>query len=924
VWKARSYRCILPREPRRQTIGKRERGECEARVNPNKHSSSSLNARKNQTPNTSNYISEAQMFYYLRKATNRLRQKDIRASPQQQQSSDTKAHTYRHNPYATSTSPGPHVKSFVASDMENQELLVGEVSRLPPDSQLTAHRRDSSHVRTGHDDIIAESISANSPNAGTADTIRAPDLGATDSSKRAKSPGSRSPSSAGEADGPCTDEGDHTKISVRVPRSIDAGVEDGISLVRNLEVNEGTLHQVHRAPADNRLVTRHKGLEVRPLPPEPICCDTGPLHKGTLPDVEKHAQNNSDHHMEHNENPQLPSRRVHCTLNQAGGSQQSGGNSLRTQLGPTSHRYPRETSKQSGLGITNDTTVLRTNYNGSTSWHPEDHHSSVKTDLWPWKRPTQHTQNTLRLPLNVPDLPQTIDLEKVDAFAQRLRRPDLMISSEWLRNPEYFTKRVPQNTPLTPTQSQIAHKDWKKMLTVCTRISRTEARAWCKWFTVPELHKQRRRPICWPQYLNKLCPIRELLVTNHIEDTVRQVRDAFTGDWATAADFKSSFQQLQLHPKVRLYFAIHCKHGTIAYNTAPMGFTLSPQSMHDIATCIALEALNRITTTATVSTRVYIDNVRFIGTQTDVQKCMKSFLDVCNEVGATINDDDTLTPHQTSKFLGQVTDLKDKTVRLADKVCANLRRWQTRTLDRLSFNELRELVSLLLWCGRVRRHNLAIYYPTMKFYRRRAAEMAKAADPEQPNDIWPSVVSQLQQWLRECLDNRPIPVQAVPDATTSTYYLFTDASTKGWGAVLFTPDNQVHSLGAPWDKHQDCSSINELEARALKFGIKGFAHLLHNNSHMVLLVDNSSVVSAVKRGSAYAALLNKDVAGVLHTMGRMKTTFSIVWISTLDNVADGISRGTRIVPSRLPAGVGTRKPVDVPVPFYPTKQILSS
>ena len=78
----------------------------------------------------------------------------------------------------------------------------------------------------------------------------------------------------------------------------------------------------------------------------------------------------------------------------------------------------------------------------------------------------------------------------------------------------------PNTTTCAPTTAHVEHV----VATTLTVQGRQLLR--CKWFSVPKIQKGRRRTICCPQYLNKLCPIRELLVTNHIEDTVRQVRDA--------------------------------------------------------------------------------------------------------------------------------------------------------------------------------------------------------------------------------------------------------------------------------------------------------------------------------------------------------------------------------------------------------------
>eukprot|EP00757_Euglenozoa_sp_SAG-D1_P021653 gene21653-1233_t len=111
----------------------------------------------------------------------------------------------------------------------------------------------------------------------------------------------------------------------------------------------------------------------------------------------------------------------------------------------------------------------------------------------------------------------------------------------------------------------------------------------------------------------------------------------------------------------------------------------------------------------------------------------------------------------------------------------------------------------------------------------------------------------------------------------------TDASTEGWGAVLFDElTGDLLQAGSRWERRRSCHEINELEAEAVWKGLQAFD--LNKEKieagGLLILVDNTSVKFTISKGRAREWPLNYHVNKVLKELqgaGRV----AINYINTL-------------------------------------------
>ena len=129
------------------------------------------------------------------------------------------------------------------------------------------------------------------------------------------------------------------------------------------------------------------------------------------------------------------------------------------------------------------------------------------------------------------------------------------------------------------------------------------------------------------------------------------------------------------------------------------------------------------------------------------------------------------------------------------------------------------------------------------------------------------------------------PLRNVTDADV---VLFVDASLSGWGAVLVHA-GIVYSTGASWTEDEK-SNINVLEALAVGNAAAEFARFLAGND-VHIMMDNTSALSSLKKGSARSGALNSAVAHTLRQLGVAKPrATTVTYIASRQNPADGPSR----------------------------------
>lgn len=123
-------------------------------------------------------------------------------------------------------------------------------------------------------------------------------------------------------------------------------------------------------------------------------------------------------------------------------------------------------------------------------------------------------------------------------------------------------------------------------------------------------------------------------------------------------------------------------------------------------------------------------------------------------------------------------------------------------------------------------------------------------------------------------------------------FLYTDASERGWGAVLQQPGESltIHGLFPPT---LDCAHIGVKELFAIIRGLECFsAHL--TDTTLVLFCDNLPAVHMLKRFATKSRACISHVAHIFSLLKTFRIVLDIKWIASANNVADLPSR--RLLP----------------------------
>jgi len=300
-----------------------------------------------------------------------------------------------------------------------------------------------------------------------------------------------------------------------------------------------------------------------------------------------------------------------------------------------------------------------------------------------------------------------------------------------------------------------------------------------------------------------------------------------------------------------------------------------------------------------VQSEPHIDNVRFLGRNGDsVNRAANSFLDNCARCNVILNKEPTNEIHEIGDFLGTTNDYARGLVRMAEKTVNKLRDESSIAMaPEATIEDFRALFGVLFFASRVLRISLAEFYGPVKFLRRRLHEVSKGMMKDTDRaKLWPCMRQDLERWIETALGNpwtnhleRRNGVELV---------LVTDASTLGWGAVLYDErTGTAAATGGKWIQKRSSSEINELEAWSVRNAAEAFEEQLNDPSlrHLLVLVDNTATLHAYRKGSAQAHLLNRAVReGQKYLPDNVKVSIAYIDSKTNQSFADPISRGEKM------------------------------
>jgi hypothetical protein len=406
-------------------------------------------------------------------------------------------------------------------------------------------------------------------------------------------------------------------------------------------------------------------------------------------------------------------------------------------------------------------------------------------------------------------------------------------------------------------------------------------------FAVDEPAKTRRRLILWPRAAN---------------DVLRPQFDSTVGDCIAACafppavhahvvDMPAGFYQVPLAPAVRPFFAFRLGGAMWQPTKLPMGVSFAPDLLE--ALLDVLLAAAAADAPGDVAVHRHVDNIRFLSVDAAATtRRAAAFDELVRSVGGQV---DVVADND---FLGAAPNYSTGTVQVTQRILAKIREGAAAVLDapQCRMGDFRAFLSRCVFASRVLRLPLAEFFGVFKCARRRFAAFNDNSDII---TVWPTAITEWRRWVATIGSNTPVAHPLRPTRPTVT--LSTDASITGYGAVLVDEAGGVRSLGAQWPEAHTSSEINELEARAVAAAAR--ALVPQNAKAIHLVVDNTSVSYALKKGSAAAYLLNCAVRDALVELPR-DCDIQVSYIASEKNPADSLSRGGELAPEALRPACG--------------------
>jgi hypothetical protein len=144
-------------------------------------------------------------------------------------------------------------------------------------------------------------------------------------------------------------------------------------------------------------------------------------------------------------------------------------------------------------------------------------------------------------------------------------------------------------------------------------------------------------------------------------------------------------------------------------------------------------------------------------------------------------------------------------------------------------------------------------------------------------------------WWRRKFSEEVISMDVIRPPSPCANRIYMDMSTS-WGISLWINDRWLAwKLKPGWQ--EEGKNIGWAEMVAVELALQTLVALGHRDQHFVIFSDNQGVVGSLRagisRGTAQHAILQKIVG----LMQDHKIWLTTEWVSTHDNLADGLSRG---------------------------------
>ncbi|EPY38285.1 TcC31.12 [Angomonas deanei] len=365
----------------------------------------------------------------------------------------------------------------------------------------------------------------------------------------------------------------------------------------------------------------------------------------------------------------------------------------------------------------------------------------------------------------------------------------------------------------------------------------------------------RRRFILWPKSLN------QWIESQGYRSKVDLDMHPFPyvlSDYGGITDLTTSFFQVALPPHLRALFAFKTKTGRfLQMKVLPMGLSISPEIMHKITSTIAGHPRYSITPSRKVQVNVWIDNIQFCGTQKAVDHAIRRVQRFAEQCHVTLNEEETMVSQEYT-FAGITFNHREKTVAIGPKTA---RKIQADDTSKMTMADLERIMGRLWFAARILDYPVHTCWWFLKSVRRLFSKWSRGlVTKDTPVRLGAAAQRELEAWAAAAKSNTPRRINPAP-TNSREFDVYTDATLTGWGAVCIDRlTKQTAVVGSKWSIPSQ--NINAAETRAVACALAALRPTLNKDATIHLRVDNTSAISALKRGFARSHAINEELSPV--------------------------------------------------------------
>ena len=353
----------------------------------------------------------------------------------------------------------------------------------------------------------------------------------------------------------------------------------------------------------------------------------------------------------------------------------------------------------------------------------------------------------------------------------------------------------------------------------------------------------------------------------------------YPNDKIVKLDLQDAFFVMPMSRDCYKYFQFSVKNAKYRFKCAAQGFKLSP-----FIFCKIVKPLVSYCRAQGIRCLIYIDDMILIG-QHD-QKCTDDAHIVSRlfqECGFLINwDKSDLEPKQTQEVLGFVIDTTNMTAHLPDDKVRSYTKFIDSCLKSrfIPIRVLAKLIGIFISCTAI--------FPQGKLFFR-DLEGTKVRALSQNNNSWDAVAeltaenfSTIHWWRSFIQENKPYRFTK----RSISLEAFSDSSLSGWGFKLANT-----TISHPFSTLDSTSNINDLEMRAILYGLQTFQNQLQHQ-HLLLHCDNTTCIADLQNfGSMKSKIRDSLVKQVYSLLESKDCDLTVTYIKSAQNVdADAASR----------------------------------